>query len=217
MTIECDALLFDLDGVLLDSTECIRNTWKRWGEKRGIPLETIMTVAHGRRAVETIHLVAPHLNAEEEAKPLSEWEAVSTEGVYIIEGALPLVSALPIDGWAVVTSGTNGIALARMRCTGLPIPDIMITADDVINGKPHPEPYLAASRRMNIPPERCVVIEDSPAGIQAAHKAGMRAIGVAFTHPRQELSMAEAIADKISDIHVRHGIAQRFIISILEH
>jgi sugar-phosphatase len=176
-----------------------------------------MTVAHGRRAVETIHLVAPHLNAEEEAKPLSEWEAVSTEGVYIIEGALPLVSALPTDGWAVVTSGTNGIALARMRCTGLPIPDIMITADDVINGKPHPEPYLAASRRMNIPPERCVVIEDSPAGIQAAHKAGMRAIGVAFTHPRQELSMAEAVADKISDIHVRHGHTQRFNILILEH
>lgn len=216
MSIECDALLFDLDGVLLDSTECIQNTWKMWGQKRGIPLEKIMAVAHGRRAVETIRLVAPHLNAEEEAKPLSEWEAITTEGVYVIEGALPLVSALPSDGWAVVTSGTYGIASARMRCTGLPIPDIMITADDVVKGKPDPEPYLAASDRMKITPENCVVIEDSPAGIEAAHKAGMRAIGIAFTHPREELAMAEAIADKISDIRINNGNTQRYIISVAE-
>lgn len=214
MPIECDALLFDLDGVLLDSTECIRNTWKIWGEKRGIPFDEIMTVAHGRRAVETIQIVAPHLNAEEEAKPLAAWEAVSTEGVYIIEGALPIVSSLPLTGWAIVTSGTSGIAYARLKATGLPIPEIMITAEDVANGKPDPEPYLAASERMNIPADRCVVIEDSPAGIEAAHRAGMCAVAVAFTHPRHELAQAEVIAEKISDIQIADGIEQRFAIWI---
>lgn len=212
MPIECDALLFDLDGVLLDSTECIRNTWKIWGEKRGIPFDKIMAVAHGRRAVETIQIVAPHLDAEEEAKPLSAWEAVSTEGVYVIEGAIPLVSSLPLDGWAVVTSGTSGIARARLKTTGLPIPGIMITAEDVVNGKPDPEPYLAASERMHIPAERCVVIEDSPAGIEAAHRAGMRAVAVAFTHPSRELAQADVIAEKISDIQIANGTERRFAI-----
>ncbi len=216
MSIECDALLFDLDGVLLDSTECIRNTWKIWGEQRGIPVEKIMAVAHGRRAVETIRLVAPHLNAEEEVKPLSDWEAVTTEGVYAIEGALPLVSALPLDGWAIVTSGTKGIAVNRLKATGLPVPDIMITADDVVNGKPHPEPYLAASKQMHIPPAKCVVIEDSPAGIEAAHTAGMRAIAVAFTHSRPELVKAEAIAGQISFIKVSEGKTSRFIVEVME-
>ncbi len=214
MHIECDAILFDLDGVLLDSTECIKNTWKMWGEQHGIPLETIMAVAHGRRAVETIQLVAPHLSAEDEAKPLSDWEAVNTEGVYVIEGALPLVSGLPPDGWAIVTSGTKGIAVARLRCTGLPIPDIMITADDVVNGKPDPEPYLAASNLMQISADRCVVIEDSPAGIEAAHTAGMHAVAVAFTHPRHELLMADAIAENISDIQITDGNISRFIIQV---
>jgi sugar-phosphatase len=216
MSIECDALLFDLDGVLLDSTECIRNTWRIWGEQRGIPVEKIMAIAHGRRAVETIRLVAPHLDAEEEVKPLSDWEAVTSEGVYVIEGALQLVNALPPDGWAIVTSGTKGIAVNRLKATGLPIPNIMITADDVVNGKPDPEPYLAASKQMHIPPERCVVIEDSPAGIEAAHMAGMRAIAVAFTHPRQELVKAEAIAGQISHIQVTAGKTSRFIIKVME-
>ncbi|NMC13632.1 MAG: HAD-IA family hydrolase [Chloroflexi bacterium] len=212
MPIECDALLFDLDGVLLDSTECIRNTWKMWGEKHGIPFEKIMAVAHGRRAVETIQIVAPHLNAEEEAKPLAAWEAVSTEGVYIVEGALPLVSNLPSNGWAVVTSGTRGIAQARLKATGLPFPKILITAEDVVNGKPNPEPYLAASEQMHIPADKCVVIEDSPAGIEAAHKAGMRAVAVAFTHPRHELVQADAIAERIADIQIADGTELRFAI-----
>lgn len=214
MTIECDALLFDLDGVLLDSTECIRNTWKMWGEKQGIPLYEIMAVAHGRRAVETIRLVAPHLNAEEEARPLDDWESVNTDGVNAIEGALALVSALPSDGWAIVTSGTRGIALARLRAVGLPIPDIMITADDVHNGKPDPEPYQAAAELMHVPAGRCVVIEDSPAGIEAAHQAGMRSIAVAFTHPRRELIRADAIAEAISDIQIQPGNENRFVIRI---
>jgi sugar-phosphatase len=216
MHMECDAFLFDLDGVLLDSTECIRNTWKIWGQQHGVPLEKIMRVAHGRRAVETIRLVAPHLNAEEEVKPLSEWEAVTTDGIYVIEGALPLVSALPLDGWAIVTSGTQGIAINRLKATGIPIPNIMITADDVVNGKPDPEPYLAAAKRMQISAEKCIVIEDSPAGIEAAHMAGMRAVAVAFTHPRQDLDKANAIAEKISDIQISKGKTLRFDIQVLE-
>ncbi|MBN1535567.1 MAG: HAD-IA family hydrolase [Anaerolineales bacterium] len=214
MSFECDAILFDLDGVLLDSSECVKNTWRIWGQQRGIPFEKIMAVAYGRRAVETIRLVAPHLDADEEVRPLSEWEAVTTEGIYAIDGASTLVRALPPDGWAVVTSGTRDIAVTRMKCTGLPIPNFMVTADDVVNGKPDPEPYCMAAERMKILPEKCVVVEDSPAGIEAAHKAGMYAIGVAFSHPREALSMADVIANKLSDIQVSDGKSRRFLIEI---
>ena len=199
---ECDAILFDLDGVLIDSTTCIIRHWQKWAEKHGFDLNKIMQVAHGRPTIEVMRLVAPHLSVEEEARRFQAAEALDTEGVDKIAGAARLLNLLPPDTWAIVTSGTRDVATTRLKHAGLPIPTILITADDVTRGKPSPEPYLLAAKQLGIAPDRCVVVEDSPAGISAAHAAGMCAIAMTTTHTPQELANADAIAEHLSNIQI---------------
>lgn len=213
--LECDAILFDLDGVLIDSTTCITRHWQVWGEKHHLDLEKIMSVAHGRPTLETMRLVAPHLPVEAEARRFAEAEALDNNGVLKIEGAARLLKALPPDAWAIVTSGTRNVAAARLTYTGLPIPTTFITADDVSRGKPSPEPYLLAAQELGLTPNQCLVIEDSPAGIEAAHSAGMRAIAVTSTHAHAELVQAEAIAEQLTKIQVEgNGRSHRLAIRI---
>jgi sugar-phosphatase len=212
--LECDAILFDLDGVLIDSTACIIHHWQKWAEQHNLDLNKIMQVMHGRPTLETMRLVAPHLPVEAEARRFEAAEALDSAGVEKIDGATRLLKLLPPDAWAIVTSGTRGVATARIRYTGLPTPIILITADDVTQGKPSPEPYLLAAKKFGLAPDQCVVIEDSPAGISAAHAAGMRAIAVASTHAHHELNGAEAIAERLADIQVaengnRHRLTVR--------
>jgi len=205
--LRCDAVLFDLDGVLVNSTECVERHWRRWAVEHLLDLDEIMRVAHGRPTVETIRLVAPHVPAEEEAARLNAAEAFDTDGVAAVEGAAQLVRVLPEDAWAIVTSGTRDTARTRLRHTGMPMPSVLITADDVKRGKPNPEAYLLAAARLDVGPETCVVIEDAPAGIRAARAAGMRVIAVATTHSQAELGEADVRAKRLTDIHcdVRRG------------
>ena len=171
---ECDAVLFDLDGVLIDSTTCIVRHWKQWAERHDLDLNAVMQVAHGIRTIETIRLVAPHLDAEKEEEQFTVLEVADTEGVVAIEGARRLVENLPKDVWAIVTSGSSELAKARLRRAGLPIPHMLVTADEVTHGKPAPEPYLLGAKRLGFAVERCIVIEDAPAGIEAGEKPGCR-------------------------------------------
>lgn len=214
MQIECSAILFDLDGVLVDSADCILRLWEGWAERNDLDLEEIMRVAHGRRAVETIRIVAPHLSAEDEARKLAEIEATDMRGVVVIDGAIPLLQSLPSDAWAIVTSGVRTVVTPRLERLGLPVPKFMITADDVVKGKPDPEPYLAGAKVLGVPVEQCVVVEDAPAGIAAAKGAGMRTIAVASTHALDELTMATAVANRLSDLAVEPGNDGRLRIQI---
>jgi len=173
-----------------------------------------MQVAYGRRSIETIRLVAPHLCVEEEAEQLAAIEAVDTQGVITIEGAPALLSSLPMDAWAIATSGSRDVATARLKHAGLPIPGVLVTAEDVARGKPDPEPYLAAAKGLRIPADQCVVIEDSPAGIDAACSAGMQTVAVATTHVHHHLAKADAIARHLYDIHVEEGSTHRLAIRI---
>jgi sugar-phosphatase len=200
--IECDVILFDLDGVLIDSTVCITRHWRQWAQHYGLDLYTVMQVAHGIRTIETIRLVAPHLPAEEEERRFTVAEVADTEGVVAIEGASQLLNSLPSDAWAIVTSGSRELATARLRHAGLPGPSILVTADDVTQGKPAPEPYLVATMRAGIAADRCVVIEDAPAGIEAAQSAGMQVIAVSTTHSCQELLNADAVIACLSALRV---------------
>jgi sugar-phosphatase len=204
----CDAVLFDLDGVLVDSTACIERHWRRWAAERDLDADEIMRVAHGRPTVETIRLVAPHLAAEQEAARLDSGEAFDTEGVAKIEGAAQLVRSLPTDAWAVVTSGTRDTARTRLTHTGVPVPSVLVTADDVKRGKPHPEGYLLAAVKLDVRPDRCIVIEDAPAGIGAAHAAGMRVVAVTTTHCRGALAEADAIAGRLRDVQISQSDTQ---------
>jgi sugar-phosphatase len=198
----CAAVLFDLDGVLIDSTGCIRRHWEEWTRRHGLDMESLMRVAHGLRTIETMRHVAPHLDVEQEAKRFEMIEVADTEGVVKIEGSSQILESLPRQVWAIVTSGGQELAQARLLQAGLPIPDTLISGDMVEQGKPAPEPYLLGAKLMGVAVEDCVVVEDSPAGIVAAKAAGMQVIGIASTHSRQELA-CEIVADQLSELTIR--------------
>jgi mannitol-1-/sugar-/sorbitol-6-phosphatase len=198
---ECRAILFDLDGVLVDSTAYIEDQWRRWATAKGLEAEPFLQVCHGRRAVETIRLAAPDLDAEAEVAAFKPEDAGDCRVLAPTEGALRLVRTLPVESWAVATSGPRVVASERLRQAGLPIPPVLICAEDVVHGKPSPDVYLMAAAALGVSPSECIVIEDAPAGIEAARAAGMGVIGLTTTHRRSELA-ADACAMSLAGIHV---------------
>ncbi|MBZ5720280.1 MAG: HAD family hydrolase [Acidobacteriia bacterium] len=201
-TFYCSAILFDLDGVLVDSTRSVTRQWRIWAKDNGIDPEKLLEIAHGRRTAETVRLLAPHLAAEEEARMLETREAADTDGVTVMPGAAALLQAIPAGCWCVVTSGTRHLATSRLRLGRLPIPDVLVTADDVVNGKPDPEPYLKGARLLGMSPEECLVIEDTPAGIEAGHAGGMKVIALPSTYAVATLQAADAVVNTLSQIRV---------------
>jgi sugar-phosphatase len=203
---ECEALLFDLDGVLVDSSAVVERCWKQWAEEQGLSTDVVLSQASGRRIVETVRELAPHLDAEAEAQKLAAREAQDTEGLQVIPGAAELIQELSGSRcWAVVTSGQRQVALSRLRFTGLQIPPVLVSADDVSIGKPHPQPYLSAVWELNCSPRPAssLVIEDSLAGLVAAQSAGMRAVGVKGTHsPSVLASHADAVVENLRALDV---------------
>ena len=195
-----DALLFDLDGVLVDSTANVERHWRDWATSNGLDAARILSVVHGRRAIDSIREQAPHLDAERELAALVEAEMRDTAGILVFDGAADLLSSIPRGRWAIVTSGTHGVASARLRTAGLPIPDVLITADRVTRGKPDPEGYLAAAEALGFTAARCIVVEDAPVGVEAARRAGMRCIAITGTHGEAELGQATVVVRRLRDI-----------------
>lgn len=203
----CDAILFDLDGVLIDSTPAILRLWQKWADRHGLDGAAIMQESHGVRATETIRKMAPHVDVGSEAAWLVAQEIADTDGVTAMPGARDLLLTLPDDVWTVVTSGNREPVAARLRAAGLPLPRRIVTADDVTQGKPAPEPYLLGAQRLGVAPVRCLVVEDAPAGIQAGCSAGIRVLGIAATYTAGELlaAGATAVADRLSDLTVERA------------
>jgi mannitol-1-/sugar-/sorbitol-6-phosphatase len=199
---ECEGVLFDLDGVLVDSARVVVRTWHTWARTKGLDAERFIEIAHGRRPAETLRIIAPDLDAESEAAELERIEVDDADGILEVEGALELLATLPEGSWTVVTSGSRALASGRMRHVGLPLPERFVTADDVENGKPHPEAYLKGAEILGASPETCVVIEDAPAGLQSAKAAGMRVVAVATTHREEDLHEADVVVGALSDIRV---------------
>lgn len=201
-TFHCVAVLFDLDGVLADSTGSVDREWRAWARQNGIDEAKVMAIAHGVRSLEVIRTVAPHLDAGAEARKLEKHEATDQTGVKPMPGASELVASIPAGKWGVVTSGSRRLATARLKLVGIPQPKVMVTADEVTNGKPHPEPYLKGAELLGVNPAECVVIEDAPAGILAAHGAGMKVIGNASTYTPDKLTDADAVVKKLSQVQI---------------
>ena len=201
-TFRCAAILFDLDGVLVDSTRSVERQWRIWAREQGIDGDKVMAFAHGVRTIEVIRAVAPHLDAEAEVRKLEAREADDRDGVVAMLGAAELVRAIPVDRWCVVTSGTRHLASTRLRLFGIPVPRVMVTADDVANGKPHPAPYLRGAKLLGVNPAECLVVEDAPAGIQSAHAGGMKVIALASTYPASALGEADVVISKLQQIRV---------------
>jgi mannitol-1-/sugar-/sorbitol-6-phosphatase len=209
---DCSAILFDLDGVLVDSTRSVDRQWRRWAREQGIDEEKVVAVAHGVRTVEVIRRVAPQLDAAGEAHKLEMREAADHDGVEVMPGAIELVRSIPRGQWCVVTSGTRRLATARLQLAGIEVPRVLVTAEDVSAGKPDPAPYLKGAELLGVPADECLVIEDAPAGIQSAHAAGMRVIGLTSTFSGPALSQADAVVRRLAEIQI--GLDENRILSV---
>jgi sugar-phosphatase len=200
MIFSAKAILFDMDGVLMDSTPSVERVWRTWAAKHGLDPERVASQAHGRRSIETIRAVVPELDAEKENVVVEQMEIDDKEGVTALPGAAELLAHLPPECFAIVTSATRPLAVARLGYAGLPVPRYMITANDVIHGKPSPEPFLKGAALLSFTPANCVVFEDSPAGIASARSAGMQVIALQTTYPADQLQAAHAIVSNLADV-----------------
>jgi mannitol-1-/sugar-/sorbitol-6-phosphatase len=207
------AILFDLDGVLVDSTRAVEREWRAWAKKKGVDGDAIMAIAHGVRTVEVIRVVAPHLDVEAEAWEIENDEAKDLQGIARMPGSLELVQSIPEGRWGIVTSGSRLLATTRLPFCGLPVPQVLVTSDDVVHGKPDPEPYLKGAARLGFSPAECLVIEDAPAGIAAARAAGMTVIGLASTYGAEKLVDADAIIKSFRELSVRMSDS-RLLVSV---
>ena len=190
--ITCSALLFDLDGVLIDSTPAVIRVWTQWALVHGFDPDEVVRRAHGRPSISTIREYLPHGDHEAENRVVEGGEIADLHGVAPLPGARELLEALPPDRWTIVTSCTRPLGTTRLRAAGLPIPTNLVTSDDVKNGKPDPEPYLKGASLLGVEAKDCVVVEDAPAGIRAGKVAGARVIACRTTSPEWELREAGA-------------------------
>lgn len=198
---ECSAVLFDLDGVLVDSTGYVEQQWRRWASAKGLQPEPFLRVCHGRRALETIRLAAPQLDAEAEVAAFQPDDGSDDLTLAPVAGASRLLEKLPAGTWAVGTSGPRVVATDRLRRAGLPVPGVLVCAEDVARGKPSPDVYLMAAAGLAVVPADCLVIEDAPAGVEAARAAGMKVIALTTTHRVEELR-ADACTASLGGVHL---------------
>ena len=202
--IRCSAFLFDMDGVLIDSTPAVARVWRRWAVAHGFDPAEVVARAHGRPSIATLRDYLPGANHETLNREIERQEMDDLEGVLPLPGARELLTHIPADRWTIVTSSTRPLAEVRLRAAGLPIPQLMITSNDITNGKPHPEPYLRAAERLGFQSAECLVVEDAPSGIRAGKAAGARVIAFTTTAAAEELKHAGAdwILKNCADISI---------------
>jgi sugar-phosphatase len=194
------AFLFDIDGTLVDSSMIVERTWRQVAVEFGVDATGILGACHGRRDIE---VVSDFFRAEDTKKVLARicaLQADAVDGVVAVSGAGEVLSTLQDDQWAAVTSGGRQLMLARLRAVGLPVPRVLIAAEDVEQGKPNPEGYLAAARLLGVSPAECVVVEDSPAGLLAGKSAGAIVVAVTTTHSAEALSTADLVLRDLSEL-----------------
>jgi sugar-phosphatase len=205
VSIGAKALLLDLDGTLVDSTTAVESAWRWAAEELGVPFSQIAPYVHGIPAEQALELAFPDMDGPTRTRMAGEIltrQAESTAAVPPMPGALRLLAHLPSGSWAVVTSGSVRLAESSIKKAGLPEPPILITADDVQTGKPNPEPFMRAMGVLDVSPEECIVIEDSPHGIAAGLAAGVRVLAVGTTFPPHLLDAANWLLPNLEKITV---------------
>lgn len=206
INIQTRGLLFDMDGVLVSSIASVDRCWKRWAKLYSVPDADSFQVPHGVRAADVIRMVKPEFNDAEVAEGLriiEDMEVEDTGDLTVLPGAKALLSSLRGDQWAIVTSATHRLAVARLAVAGLPVSDRLISADVVERGKPDPEPYRRGAKSLGLVPVDCVVVEDAPSGVAAGLAAGSRVLGVIGTHTPAQLASANWIVSSLEDIELR--------------
>ncbi|WP_309133608.1 HAD-IA family hydrolase [Cellulomonas sp.] len=193
-TLTCRALLLDVDGTLVDSADAVRAAWSAVAQELGVDPEEVAAAALARRASE---VVEDFFAAEDRPHALDASLRTSVASAHLVRalpGATDLLASLPPGRWGCVTSGRREILTARLRGAGLPVPDVLVTAEDVGRGKPHPEPYLRGAELLGVDPADAVALEDTPEGVRSARAAGLRVVGVLGTHRPDDLRGAGADA-----------------------
>jgi mannitol-1-/sugar-/sorbitol-6-phosphatase len=200
--IQTRGILFDLDGVLVDSTPAVARCWARWAVQYGFNADEVVRQAHGRPSIVTLRELMPNGDYEEENRKMEEWEIADTDGVVPLPGVIEILRALPPDQWTIVTSCTPPLAEVRIRVAGLPRPQKIVTSGDVKRFKPDPDPYLKGAELLGLEPADCVVVEDAPAGIRAGRAAGSRVLALRTTEVDNLLTAAGAtwIVDDLSKV-----------------
>jgi sugar-phosphatase len=203
-------VLFDMDGVLVDSTPAVARVWAGWARENGFEPDEVVRKAHGRPSIATICELLPHADHAEHDREVERREIADLDGVIPLPGAMELLLALPLHRWAIVTSCTRQLAGVRIAAAGLPKPKHLVTATDVRHGKPDPEPYLKGALILGAPASECIVIEDAPAGIRAGKAAGAHVVALRTTASDAELQEAGAdwIVDDCAALFVDSAAAQ---------
>jgi sugar-phosphatase len=200
--IRCKGILFDMDGILISSLGSVERSWTKWARMRGIDPAYAISIAHGRRAIETVAHLRPDLDSEAELKIIEDLEVEDNEDLTVLPGVLDLLSSLPEGSWTVVTSATERLARVRLAAGGIPVPERLVTANQVTSGKPHPEPFLAGAALLGISPEQCVVFEDSSSGAKAGRAAGCIVIATTFSHSVESLEAAHYLVSDLRNVHL---------------
>jgi len=198
----------------VDSTPAVARVWAGWAREHGFDPDEVVRRAHGRPSISTIRELLPGGDHEAEDREMERREIADVEGVIPLPGAMELLQALPLERWAIVTSCTRPLAGVRIRAAGLPQPKHLVTASDVLRGKPDPEPYLKGAQVLGVPEAECVVIEDAPAGIRAGKAAGARVLALRTTASDAELREAGAdwIVDDCSEIFLDSAVKDETIL-----
>jgi sugar-phosphatase len=205
-----DAMIFDMDGVVIDSGDIYDKHWRRWGEQHGIDFDTQIAHVHpGRPPVDTVRIAAPHLDAEAESIAFNDALDADDgdDAISAMPGAAALLASLPPERWTIATSAFRGVATVWLKHCGLSVPPALVTVDDIEHGKPSPDPYLRAAELLGVDPARCLVVEDAPAGIEAAKSAGATVLALRTTHGPEDLGLADHHTDGLHTISasVDHG------------
>lgn len=212
----CKGILFDMDGILISSLGSVERSWTKWARMRGVDPKTTLRIAHGRRSVETVAELRPDLDAKAENDLIEQMEMEDTDGVAVLPGVQAFLNSLPPNRWTVVTSATGPLARVRLGFVGVQMPEQIVTADAVTEGKPHPAPYLAGAKLLGLAPEECVVFEDSESGAKAGRAAGCTVIATPFSHPIESLEAAHYLVPDLTAVRAegradRDAIALHFI------
>jgi mannitol-1-/sugar-/sorbitol-6-phosphatase len=202
LTLTCKAVLFDMDGTLVDSTSVVERAWGWWAKRHGIPLEAALSFSHGRPTIATMDHFLPGHDHAEELGEMARYEETELEGILAVPGAMQIVCALHKHPWAIVTSAWRTLAEARVAAAGLPLPKVIVPVDEIRTGKPDPEGFLCAAERLGVPPEECLVFEDTRPGIEAGINAGMQVVGILTTMPASQLRHRPLIRD-FRDVAIR--------------
>ena len=206
--VSAKGILFDMDGVLVSSIEAAVRCWRRWAKRYGVPNAEEFVIPHGVRSIDIVRMLRPDIDAEEGQRAIEDMEVEDVADLKVLPGVKALLEGLPTERWAIVTSATRRLLLARLNAAGLPVPERIISGEMVERGKPDPEPYRRGAELLGFGPSECVVVEDAPSGVGAGKAAGCRVLGVLGTHSAEELAGADWVVGSLEGVVVKVGAGE---------